>query len=125
MLLSRIVRVVPLLVAGAFITTSQAAVPATVPAPIGPSSQEVRALNGEALRLQSEARRQKSQGVDGRAAQSLERRQKALRSLMERDPAAAAAIALPDKVLQQLGQTFPTQTANLEQRGSWDGEINT
>ncbi len=119
MLRSRIVRVVPLLVAGAFFTASHAA----APAPAGSSSQEVRALNGEALRLQSEARRQKSQAVDVRAAKSLERRQKALRQLMERDPAAAAAIALPEKVLQQLGQTFPTQTANLEQRGSWDGEI--
>jgi len=82
-----------LLIAGAFFTISHARRPGAA----GSSSQEVRALNGEALRLQSESRRQKSQAVDLRAAKSLERRQKALRQLMERDPAAAAAIALPTR----------------------------
>ena len=99
-----------------------AAVPAA-PANVSTAGEEVRSLNGEALRLQSEARRAKTTTLEGRAAKSLERRQKTLQALIERDPTTAAAIALPGKVLKQLGETFPTQQARFEQRGSWDGEL--
>ena len=93
------------------------------PAKTSSAGEEVRSLNGEALRLQSEARRAKTTTLDGRAARSFERRQKSMQELIERDPTTAAAIALPGKVLKQLGETFPTQKARLEQRGSWDGEL--
>jgi M6 family metalloprotease-like protein len=117
---SGISRTTSLLLAGVLFIGALAAAPASVTT----SGDEVRSLNGEALRLQSEARRSASPAaVEARAAQSLARRQKSLHSLIERDPASAAAIALPSKVLQQLGQTFPSQQASLEQRGSWDGEL--
>jgi M6 family metalloprotease-like protein len=120
---SKILRALPALVAGVSFALAAAAAPVNAPA-TGPTvGEDVRSLNGEALRLQSEARRSKAADVEARAGRALERRNRALRELIERDPAAAAAIALPGKVLQQLGQTFPSQKANLEQRGAWDGEV--
>ena len=110
--------VASLLVGTLFIAAVQAA-----PATTSSAGEEVRSLNGEALRLQSEARRAKTTTLDGRAAKSFERRQKSMQELIERDPTTAAAIALPGKVLKQLGETFPAQKSRLEQRGSWDGEL--
>jgi M6 family metalloprotease-like protein len=120
---SKILRKLPALVAGVSFAMAAASAPGTAPATAPAAGEDVRSLNGEALRLQSEARRSKSADVETRAGRSLERRNRALRELIERDPAAAAAIALPAEVLQQLGQTFPTQKASLEQRGAWDGEV--
>jgi len=110
--------VASLLVGTLFIAAVSAA-----PANVSTAGEEVRTLNGEALRLQSEARRAKTTTLDSRAAKSLEQRQKTLQALIERDPTTAAAIALPSKVLKQLAETFPSQQARLEQRGSWDGEL--
>ncbi len=120
---SKLLRTLPALVAGVSFALAAAAAPVIAPATNPAAAEDVRSLNGEALRLQSEARRSKAADVEARAGRSLERRNRALRELIERDPAAAAAIALPGKVLQQLGQTFPSQKANLEQRGAWDGEV--
>ena len=119
MLLPGIARSVASLLVGTLLIAAAQAAPATT----STAGEEVRSLNGEALRLQSEARRAKSTMLDSRAAKSLARRQKSMQELIERDPTAAAAIALPGKVLKQLGETFPTQQARLEQRGSWDGEL--
>ncbi|NJD31904.1 MAG: hypothetical protein FIB04_08465 [Gammaproteobacteria bacterium] len=114
-----ITRTAPALLAGALLAATLYAAPAGV----APAGEDVRAMNGDVLRLQSEARRTKATDVGTRAAKSLAKRQMALQKLIDRDPAAAAAIALPGKVLAQLGQTFPAQKATLEQRGSWDGEV--
>ena len=92
---------------------------ATAPA----ANDEVRALNGELLRLQSEARRMGGDDVEERAAALLAARAKALRTLIARDASAAASVALPPDVLRELSSTFPTQKANLEQRGRWNGEL--
>ena len=73
MLRSRFVRaVLPVLVGASF-----SAVLAAPPAAVSPLGEEVRSLNGEALRLQSEARLEKSPVVQARAEKALERRQKA------------------------------------------------
>ncbi|MCM2310564.1 MAG: NEW3 domain-containing protein [Steroidobacteraceae bacterium] len=89
----------------------------------GAPGDEVRALNGELLRLQSTARKQGSAAVEARATEVLAQRAKAMSALIARDATQAAAIALPSDVLRQVGTTFARQKANLEQRGRWDGEL--
>lgn len=104
-------------IATALVAVSLPSVAANAP------SDEVRALNGELLRLQSTARKQGSTAVEARAAEVLAQRAKAMRALIARDATQAAAIALPPDVLRQVGTTFPRQKASLEQRGRWDGEL--
>ena len=76
---SKNLRTLPALVAGVSFAMVAAAAPATPPATNSAATDDVRSLNGEALRLQSEARRSKASDVEARAGRSLERRNKALR----------------------------------------------
>ena len=87
-------------------------------------ADQVRAYNAQVLTLQAELRRAGTAAPsNGRAAEVLSARATALRALMTTDPATAEKLAFPATVLEQLAASFPEQTADLEQRGRWDGEL--
>jgi hypothetical protein len=87
-------------------------------------ADQVRAYNAQVLTLQAELRRAGTAAPSsGRAAEVLSARAAALRALMATDPGAAEKLAFPATVLEQLVASFPEQTANLEQRGRWEGEF--
>jgi M6 family metalloprotease-like protein len=81
----------------------------------------VRAYNARVLQLQADARRGSTAAATSVGA--LQGRAIALQRLMESDPAAAAALAFPQSVLESLVASFPEAQGNLEQRGRWSGEL--
>jgi M6 family metalloprotease-like protein len=109
----------------AFLTASVAACASVTIASAQTTSRadQVRALNGEVLKLQSEARRARAAEASAAVVKALEGRALALRALMASDPAAAERLAFPASVLAALEASFPNATASLEQRGHWTGEL--
>jgi len=97
---------------------------ATASAQPSARADQVRAYNAQVLTLQAELRRAGTAAPsNGRAAEVLSARAAALRALMATDPGAAEKLAFPATVLEQLAASFPEQTADLEQRGRWEGEF--
>lgn len=57
------------------------------------------------------------------AAGIITERAAALRKLMQRDPARALSLALPESTVGALRRTYPVLAASLEERGEWSGTI--
>src|SRR5712691_5556105 len=86
----------------------------------------LRALNAQALQLRGllyTASANQQAGISSQAAPVLQQRQALLESLMASQPATALGLAFPADVLADLGGAFPQSAANLETRGTWQGQL--
>jgi M6 family metalloprotease-like protein len=85
----------------------------------------VRGMNNQLLELHSQARSNPGSGaaLKAQAAEILQQRIEELEALIERDPAEALRVALPEDILSDLASSFPGARAHLESHGRWEGPI--
>jgi len=89
-----------------------------------PVAAQLRQLNGELLRLETHTRALGTRGESqDQAAAVLQEREASLRQLIRTNPAEAVRTALPETVLEQLRETFPSLAGHLERRGVWQGTL--
>lgn len=94
--------------------------------PLRAQVSELEVLNRRILEMEARWRRApggEKQALAADADAALARRQRILASLIDRDPAQAASLALPAAFLAALRQAFPKSAQHLEQRDDWEGVL--
>ncbi len=84
---------------------------------------EIQQMNGDLLRMEAESRATgwSRSARNYQAETLLHEREAALRQLIRTNPAEAVRSALPESVLGQMRETYPSLTGHLERRGVWQG----
>jgi M6 family metalloprotease-like protein len=89
----------------------------------GTRAERLRDMNGQVLVLQSQARRRGDASTNVRVKQAIAARSQLMSELIAEDPTEATALAYPPEVVDALVEEFPGQKAQLEQEGTWEGEL--